>query len=95
MVDTLSPEGVKAEIRRMQREAHKEQESELLKNFNQLSLERRAQVVMFSRKLAEDEERERKIERFWDAFCKLNDEGKALALAYVKALAANPKYRKK
>lgn len=40
----------------MRVEAFQEQEKELKSNFQRLSLERRAQVVMLSRKLVEEEE---------------------------------------
>lgn len=84
----------RAEIVQMQREAHEEQEKELVENFNQLSLERRAQVVILSRRLVEEKKERALFDTLWKAFNQLNDEGQKLVLAYLEALAANPKYLK-
>lgn len=85
----------KIELEKMRMDAYQEQENELKSNFSNLSLEHRAQVVLLSRKLVEEEKRSPNIERFWRAFIQLNEEGQALALAYLEAIAANPKYRRK
>lgn len=84
----------RAEIIQMQREAYEEQKKELAENFNQLSLKRRAQVVILSRRLVEEQKEQELFDRFMEAFNQLNDEGKELALAYLEALASNPKYLK-
>ena len=81
---------VTTEIERMRKEAVKE----LLSNFEKLNMENGARLVMYSRKLAEEEHSDSLRDRALRNFDRLNIEGKKLALAYVEALAANPKYRK-
>lgn len=84
----------KKELEQMRQAAYREQEVELLNNFNRLSLENRARVAMFSRELAEEEEAAACRNRVIELFEKLNEEGQRMALAYLEALAANPKYRR-
>jgi len=78
----------------LREEAHQEQDRELSANFAKLSQENRLQVVMLSRQLLQQEQKVREEQKILNLFRKLNPKGQALALAYVEALAANPKYRK-
>ena len=82
------------EIEQMRRDAYREQEVELRNNFKRLSLENRARVAMFSRELLEEEKSAALNRKLLEAFRQLNEEGQRLVVAYVKALAANPKYRR-
>lgn len=81
-------------LEQMRQDAYREQEVELRNNFKRLSLENRARVAMFSRELLEEEEKAALRKRIMELFDMLNEEGKLLAVAYVEALAANPKYRR-
>ena len=78
----------------MRQAAYHEQEVELLNNFNQLSLEGRAKVAMFSRELVEEEEAAADFKQFAELLNGLNEEELGIALAYLDALTANPKYRR-
>lgn len=85
---------MESKIAQMQKEAEEAQIAELRANYSRLSLEGRIQIVMLSRKLVEEEEANSLRLQFIIAYNKLNDEGKRIVIAYLKALAANPKYRK-
>ena len=75
-------------------EAYKEQALALHNIFPTLNLANRAEVVSLAKRLQESEISNKYYRQILNSFEKLNDKGKEIALRYLEAFAANPKYRK-
>ena len=75
-------------------EAYKEQDLALHNIFPTLNLANRAEVVSLAKRLQESEISNKYYRQILNSFEKLNDKGKEIALRYLEALAATPKYRK-